>query len=83
MVIELSEDIGVKNIKNFYSNLLDIMKSESEIVLDFSKVRRIDLSFAQVIMAANRESNKSGKKIMLKSVSDKIRKQLYISGLSK
>jgi anti-anti-sigma factor len=80
VIIELSENIGVKNIKKFYSNLLEVIKKEPEIILDMSKVRKIDLSFAQVVMAANRESGKRGKKIMLRSVSKRIRNQLYISG---
>ena len=83
MVIELREDTGVKNIKELYSQLNKILKKESEIILDFNKVRRIDLSLAQLIMAANRELHKSGKKIMLRSVSKDIKKQLFISGFAK
>ncbi|MBN2401094.1 MAG: STAS domain-containing protein [Spirochaetes bacterium] len=83
MVIELREDVGVKNIKELYSHLKELIKKESEIILDFSKVRRIDLSLAQLIMAANRESYKIGKKIILKSVSYDIKQQLYLSGFAK
>lgn len=82
MVIEIPEDIGVKNIKNFYFQLKEILKKESEIILDLKKVKRIDLSFVQVIMSANRESLKNGKKIKLKSVSKTIKKQLFLSGFS-
>jgi anti-anti-sigma regulatory factor len=82
MVIELSENIGVKNIKIFYSELMDLMKKDSEIVLDFGKVKRVDLSFVQVVMAANREYSKKGKQIKLRSVSNNIKKQLYMSGFS-
>lgn len=82
MVIEIPEDIGVKNIKNFYLQLKEILKKESEIILDLKKVKRIDLSFVQVIMSANRESLKNGKKIKLKSVSKNIKKQLFLSGFS-
>jgi anti-anti-sigma factor len=83
VVIELREDVGVKNIKELNSQLIKSLKKEPEIILDFNKVRRIDLSLAQVIMAANRESHKSGKKIILKSVSKDIKKQLFISGFAK
>jgi anti-anti-sigma regulatory factor len=82
VIIELSENIGVKNIKKFYSDLMDGMKKDTEIILDLGKVRRIDLSFAQVIMAANRDYGKKGKQIKLRSVSNKIKKQLYMSGFS-
>jgi anti-anti-sigma regulatory factor len=83
MIIELREDAGVKNIKELYSQLNKIIKKDSEIILDFNKVRRIDLSLAQLLMAVNRESHKRGKKIILKSVSKDIKKQLFISGFAK
>jgi anti-anti-sigma regulatory factor len=83
VVIELRENIGVKNIKGLYLQLKKIVKKEPEIILDFNKVRRIDLSLTQLIMAANRELHKRGKKIILKSVSENIKKQLFISGFAK
>jgi anti-anti-sigma factor len=83
MIIELREDIGVKNIKEFYLQLKKIVKKEPEIILDLNKVRRIDLSLSQLIMAANRELRKRGKKIILTSVSENIKKQLFISGFAK
>jgi anti-anti-sigma factor len=83
MIIELREDIGVKNIKEFFLQLKKIVKKESEIILDFNKVRRIDLSLAQLIMAAKMELYKRGKKIMLKSVSEDVKRQLFICGFAK
>ena len=82
MVIELDEDIGVKKIKAFYLELKRKINEEPGIVLDFKKVKRIDLSLAQVIHAAKKELMKNGKKFMLKSVSDEIKKQLYLAGFS-
>ena len=82
MTIELGEDIGVKNIKEFYLRLKKIMKEEAEIILDFKKVTRIDLSLAQLLIAANREFMKRNKKFMLKSVSKEIKKQLYLAGFA-
>jgi anti-anti-sigma regulatory factor len=82
VVIEMPENIGIKNIKTFYSGIKELLNKEAEIILDFNKVNRIDLSLAQVIMAANREFAKTGKKIVLKSVSKYIRKQLFMSGFS-
>ena len=83
MLIELQEDIGVRNIKDFYLYLKNIIKIEPEIILDFNKVERIDLAFIQLLIAANRELHKSGKKLILKSVSNNIKNQLYISGFPK
>lgn len=83
MIIELPENVGVENIKKLYLQLKKLLIKESEILLDLNKVRRIDLSLAQLIMVVNRELHKSGRKIMLKSVSKDIRKQLFISGFAK
>ena len=81
-VIELSEDVGVKNIKSFYLELKNVLESdESEIILDFSEVRRVDLSLIQVIMAADRELKRQGKKITLKYISGDIKEQLYLTRL--
>ena len=82
-VIELSEEIGIKRIMELYSQLSDVLSKESEITLDFSRVVRVDLSVVQVIMAALRESRKSEKKIMLKSLSKDVRKQFQLSGMMK
>jgi anti-anti-sigma factor len=77
------EDAGIKNIKKLYSKLKKVLKSESEIILDLKNLRRMDLSLAQLLIAANREARKKGKKMMLRTVSEDIKKQLYISGFVK
>ena len=82
MLIELSEDVGIKNIKELYLQLKESIEEE-DIVLDFSKVRRVDLSLAQLLIAANRESQKQGKSMKLKFVSEHVRKQLFLSGFAR
>lgn len=83
-VIKLHEDIGIKNIKSFFSNLKDlVINNESDIVLDFSNVTRIDLSLIQAIMSASHEIKKTGKHIICKSVSKSVKNQFQISGLIK
>ena len=79
----MPEDIGVETINDFYKQLVEMLISEQEIILDFIKVKKIDLSVAQVIMAANRESGKKGKKFLIKSVSDDVRNQLYLAGFAR
>lgn len=81
MTIELREDVGIRNIKKFYSQLKDVFKEESEITLDFSRVCRIDLSVAQVIMAARKKLRGMSKDMIFKSVSAEVNKQLYLAGL--
>ena len=58
MVITIEEDIGIKKINGFYQELKEIIKKESEIIFDFKDVNRIDLSFAQVMIAADKELKK-------------------------
>ncbi len=79
--IELKEDLSIKSIKGFYSELGEALKEDSEIIIDFSNIERLDLSIIQVIMAALRDVNKGKKALKLKSVPDGIRKQLQICGL--
>ncbi len=81
MIIELREDIGIKNIKNFHSQLKDAMREESGITLDFSKVRRIDFAVVQVLMAARKKLKSMKKELIFKSIPPKVKKELYICGL--
>ena len=81
--IALNEDIGIKNIREFYRNLATVLKGEDEVILDFSRVKRIDLSLAQVLMAAGRIAKSEKKILKLKNVSAEIKKHLQIAGLMK
>lgn len=87
-LIQLSEDIGIKKIMRFYLELKDIIFNEDEketdsgVVLDFSNVKRVDLSLIQVIMAADKELRSQGKRIILKSVCEDIEKQFCLIGES-
>ena len=78
MIIKLEEDIGVKKISKFYLELKEIMKKENEIILDFNDVKKIDLSVAQVIIAADRELQKRDSNIGLKSASKQVQQQLRL-----
>jgi anti-anti-sigma regulatory factor len=82
-IIELHEDTGIKNIKEFYIELTETFKRESELVLDFSRIKRIDLSLAQTLMAARRLAKSDNKILKLRNVSAEVRKQLQIAGLTR
>ncbi len=82
-VIELHEETGIKSIKRFYIDLIETLKQESELVLDFSRVKRIDLSLAQILMAARRLAKSDNKMLKLRNVSAEVRKQLQITGLTR
>ena len=40
--IELPEDIGIKSIKKFYIDLLEMLRREDGLTLDFSRVKSIE-----------------------------------------
>ena len=80
MVIE-EVNLGIKQSKKFHQMLNHEMDEYDEVIIDFSKVKRIDLSIVQVITAAGRDARKRGKVIMLKSASDDVKRQLKICGL--
>ena len=42
-VVTLREDAGVKSVKDLYTQIRVALEGESEVLLDFSHVKRIDL----------------------------------------
>lgn len=79
--ISVAENISIKNIKNFHGALTESLKSEDEVIVDFSDVDRVDLSVIQVLMSAQKYVRKNKKIFKLKGVSDNLKMQLYISGM--
>jgi anti-anti-sigma regulatory factor len=80
-MIIFKDDISIKNAAQFYMDFKNELASEQEIILDLAMVKRIDLSIAQIIIAAGREAKESGKNVKLKSVTDTVKHQLQICGL--
>ncbi len=80
-MIILDEDIGIKKIKEFHGSIRKEMDANNEVIVDFSKVKRIDLSLVQVILSAGRVARKRGKALKLKGVSDTVKFQMQICGL--
>jgi anti-anti-sigma regulatory factor len=80
MVIE-EEILNVKQAERIHRDFIRELDEKDEIIMDFSPVKRIDLSIAQLIIAAGREARKTGKVIRLKGVSDHVRWQMNVCGL--
>ena len=80
-MIELNENTSVKTIRQFYKELQDELEKNEEVIVDFSKVRRMDLSVVQLILAAGRYARDGGKTLRLKSVSDHLKSQMNICGI--
>ncbi len=81
-IIKIKEEtFGIKHARDFYNSLKDELIDNDEVVLDFAGVKRIDLSIAQIIIAAGRSARKNKKTIKLKSVSENLKYQMIIGGL--
>lgn len=79
----LPQELDVKNVKEFYGALKEALASDDKVVLDFSKIKRLDLSIVQVIMAAGKEASGKSKVLKIKSISENLLKQLSICGIEK
>jgi anti-anti-sigma regulatory factor len=75
------ENLTIKNSKKFYDDFAEEFKKGDEIVMDFSQVKRIDLSIVQIIVAAGRKARQEGKTIKLKSVLPEVKDQMMFCGL--
>lgn len=80
-VVTLREDAGVKSVKDLYTQIRVALEGESEVLLDFSHVKRIDLSVAQVIIAAVKEARARSAVIKMKAVSETVKTQMKICGI--
>jgi anti-anti-sigma regulatory factor len=80
MVIQ-EENFSVKHSQKFYKDFADEFKKGDEITIDFSRVKRIDLSIVQIIVAAGRKARQEGKIIKLKSVLPEVKDQMMFCGL--
>ncbi len=80
-MIELMENAGVKNVRALYEKIAGELGQGDEVLLDFSRVARLDLSLVQLVVAAARYARERGKTIRLRAVSDRIREQLDICGV--
>ncbi len=83
ITIEIHQDAGVKNIRELHTTIGNAVKTNEEIILDFSRLKRLDLSLAQVLIAAGVEARLEKKILKLRSLSDDIRRQLALCGIVK
>ncbi len=75
------ENLNIKHSKKFYESFDHELKAGDEVIVDFSRVKRIDLSIVQILVAAGRKARQEGKTIKLKSMSPEVRNQMKFCGL--
>jgi len=79
-IINLPEDLGIKTIQKFYNNIVEMLRQGTEYVIDFSQVRRIDLSAAQLVIALERECGRQGWSCYMINMNDTIARLLELAG---
>jgi len=60
LVIVWKDDLTIEQVQTAHKELLDAFKSEKEVILDLSELSDLDLSAMQLILAAQKESEKTG-----------------------
>ena len=50
-IIEIDDFVAIKHIKQFLDEVKAVLMTEKDIVLDFSKAKRLDLSVVQIILS--------------------------------
>lgn len=73
--------INIKNINSFYTELKNEISANNVIIIDFSDVYRIDLSAAQVIIAAGEKVKELKKVIKITGISHDLKRILKLAGI--
>jgi anti-anti-sigma regulatory factor len=80
-IIEVDEFVNVKHVKQFADEVLTVLRTEKDIVIDFTKSKRLDLSVVQVILSLLKTARQLNKTVKFKGVNDTIKKQLKLCGV--
>lgn len=73
--------INIKNINSFYTELKNEISTNNEIIIDLSNVNRIDMSAAQIIIAAGEKVKELKKVIKITGISHDLKKILKLAGI--
>lgn len=80
-MIEIDEFVSIKHIRQFANDVATVLSTQKQIVLDFTKSRRLDLSVVQVILSLLKTAKQQNKTVKFKGVNDTIKKQLKLCGV--
>ena len=82
-VYTCSEKTGIKTAEKLKEDILSQLDRKEELTIDFAAVRRIDLSVAQIVIAAGREAKKRNLAFRLTGLSSDVKRQLRLCGVIK
>jgi anti-anti-sigma regulatory factor len=77
-----SEDAGIRNIAAVKNDIIELFDKREDIELDFSDIRRIDLSVGQLLLATMKEGESRSVKVSISGASSEVQKQLAYCGLA-
>ncbi|HOM10526.1 MAG TPA: STAS domain-containing protein [Spirochaetota bacterium] len=80
-IIEVDDFVNVKHIKQFADEVMTVLRTEKDIVIDFTKSKRLDLSVVQVILSLLKTARQLNKTVKFKGVNDTVKKQLKLCGV--
>lgn len=84
MILKMDPNSSIKNVNKLKDNLLmNIETGAEEIILDFSDLKRSDLSIMQLLLFIQDYCKNYDSVLKLKNVSSELKIQLVICGLLK
>ena len=79
--IKLPEELGIKKARWLYGEARKAVEAGPDCVMDFAKVRRIDCSVAQIILALQRECARQGGNCSLRNANETTSRLLAYAGV--
>ena len=81
--IMLPSDVGIKKARKLYEAAAAVLEGDKDCALDFSRVRRIDLSVGQTALALFRECARRGGRLEIRNANETTARQLWLAGVGK
>ncbi|MCX7679719.1 MAG: STAS domain-containing protein [Spirochaetes bacterium] len=80
--IILKEDISITNVRKLHAQLAEAIEIDGEdVIVDFTNVKRTDLSVYQVLIAFARECRRRRRILKIKGANPKVKEQLLLCGM--
>jgi anti-anti-sigma regulatory factor len=80
-VIRLPEELGIKKARWLYGEARNAVEAGPDCAIDFAKVRRIDCSVAQIVLALRRECARKGGNCPLRNTNEITNRLLVYAGV--
>ncbi len=82
-LLELNGELSIQNIKETKKLIEHALRNNANVTIDHSKVTEFDLSYVQLLVAAQKQALKDKKKIEIKDNSDSFLDTLQLAGIDK